>query len=79
MTGTPNATYIQSSGNDISMVRAGKMVILTVYLEVKTRPIPNAIKITLARNSSNANNVDIIVGETYNGTTFRGSFAYEVQ
>ena len=55
------------------------MVILTVYLEVKTRPIPNAIKITLARNSSNANNVDIIVGETYNGTTFRGSFAYEVQ
>ena len=107
MTGTPNATYIQSSGNDISMVRAGKMVILTVYLEVKTHPIPagttiftvnnagalkvnaigtiaghgyqNAIKITLARNSSNASNVDIIVGETYNGTTFRGSFAYEVQ
>ena len=83
------------------------MVILTVYLEVKTHPIPagttiftinnagalkinaigtvaghgyqNAIKVTLARNSSNANNVDIIIGESYNGATFRGSFAYEVQ
>lgn len=107
MTGTPNTTYIQSTGNDITMIKIGKLVLLTVYLDVKTRPIPagttiytvngvgalkenalgtvaghgyqNTVKVTLGRNSSNSHNLDIIVGESYNGTSFRGSFTFAVQ
>lgn len=107
MTGTPNTTYIQSTGNDITMIKIGKLVLLTVYLDVKTRPIPagttiytvngvgalkenalgtvaghgyqNVVKVTLSRNSSNNTNLDITVGESYNGTSFRGSFTFAVQ